>query len=51
MNIGKSVSNGFRWGKIIEEVGTMVKVRWDGDKNEVTGWMCYRNFEIPEGFD
>ena len=49
MNIGKSVSNGFRWGKIIDEVGSMIKVEWDN--GEVTEWMNYRCFEHPEGFE
>ncbi len=48
-NIGKPVSDGYKWGTIVDECGTMIKVRWDTN-GEVSEWRGYENFEHPEGF-
>jgi len=49
-NIGKAVSDGFRWGKIIDEAGVMVKVRWEVGGQSIN-WYNYQELMIPDGFD
>lgn len=47
-NMGKTVYDGRRRGEIIDEAGTLIKVRWkDGEE---TGWICYICVDHPEGF-
>jgi hypothetical protein len=47
-NIGKSVTDGFRWGNIIDEDGSMIKVQWN--TGQTSDWMGYQNVKVIGGF-